>query len=83
MIVLPVESWGAIGLVTAIFGVTVPEYRIVVAPDVATPTEKWVIVLEPPVAAGKAIVATGLVEAAEEAVHPPVVLATDCRAYEV
>jgi hypothetical protein len=39
-----------------------PEYRILDAPDAATPIEKYVSVSDPPVAAGKLIADTGEVD---------------------
>ena len=44
---------------TEMFGVTVPEYKSLPAPDDAVSTAKWVMVLEPPVAGGKTMSAAG------------------------
>jgi hypothetical protein len=64
---------------TEMFGVTVPLYRILVAPPPVGPTEKCVIVLVLPVQAGKSIFATGLTLFAVT-VQPPLVRATETRA---
>ena len=59
MIVVAVVNCGVTPVVTAIFGVTVPEYSRVPEPVELSPIPKFVIVFEPPVQAGKLIVATG------------------------
>ena len=77
--VVSVVSCGVIPEVTVIEGVTAPAYRTLPVPEAAVPIAKWVIVLEPPVAAGNVIGATGLAvvtPAKLETVQPPVVLAT-------
>ena len=66
---------------TGILGVTVPKKTILPVPEEAVPRVKWVIVPPvPPVEVGKATVATGELDWADEAVKPPVVLATATRA---
>jgi hypothetical protein len=52
--------------------VTVPKKRILPVPEEPVPRAKWVMVAPaPPVAVGKATVATGELVWAEEAVKPP------------
>jgi hypothetical protein len=73
-------SCGVVPLETGILGVIVPKQMIFPAvPETVVWTEKWVSVSEPAVAGEKAIVATGLVDWAVEAVQPPVVRATVAR----
>jgi hypothetical protein len=64
------------------FGVTVPEKKIFVAPPPVGPTLKYVAVEEVFVPAGNTIAATGDTLLAVT-VHPPDVLATDTLAYDV
>ena len=76
-----VVSCGVVPTETGMFGVIVPKQMILPVPDEPVPTAKWVAVPPvPAVMAPKAIVATGEVDCAEEAVKPPVVLATATRA---
>jgi hypothetical protein len=72
---------GVIPFVTA-KDVIAPEYRILLAPEAATPTEKYVQVEEPPVQAGKVTAAAlaACVGAVPEMVQPPEDLATATRA---
>jgi hypothetical protein len=64
----------------AIFGVTVPDQKMSVAPELVLPVEKLVIVVPDAPDDGKSILATGDVLPADDAVHPPVVRAGVCRA---
>src|SRR5215207_7990354 len=79
VIVLAVVRRGVTPLPTVILGVTVPEWKMSVAPPPVLPVLKCVTVPLPPVPAGKSMLATGLTLLAVT-VHPPVVLATLTRA---
>lgn len=78
-----VVNRGVTPLLTTMFGEMAPLYRILPAADaVSVPTAAYVSVSDPEVAAGKSMFATGLDDWDELAVNPPVVRATDTRAYE-
>ena len=79
VIAVAVVNDGVTPTLTAIFGVTVPEYRILPAPLVAVPTAKCVMVFVPTVHAPNVIVAAGETLLALT-VHPPDVRATATRA---
>jgi hypothetical protein len=64
------------------FGVTVPAYRWSAVLFVDRPTEKWVMVSDPPVACGKEMVVVGCTED-PETVQPELDRSTATRAYEV
>jgi hypothetical protein len=84
VIVVAVVKRGVTPFDTTMFGVTVPLYRILPVPEpVSVPTAKCVSVSDPPVACGKSMFATGLELCELAAVHPPVVRATETRAYDV
>lgn len=57
--VVPVPSCGVMPVEIAMFGVTIPEYRIFPVPLDAVPIEKCVAVSEPPVACGNEIMEVG------------------------
>lgn len=80
---MPVVNLGVIPLPVTILGVIVPDHRIAVAPPPVLPVEKCVAVPEPPVPAGKSMLAAGLTLPPDDALQPPVVLATLVRAYDV
>jgi hypothetical protein len=64
----------------AMFGVTVPDQKISVAPLDVLPVEKLVIVVPEAPLDGKSMFATGEVLPAVDAVQPPVVRAGVCLA---
>lgn len=82
MIVVAVVRTGVMPEPVLIFGVTVPDHRIAVAPPPVFPVEKFVTVPEPPVPAGKLIFETGeqLAGPVPEIVQPLDVRATLTRA---
>ena len=79
VIVDEVVKRGVTPFPVTMFGVTVPLQRIAVAPPPVLPVEKYVTVPEPPVPAGKSMLATGETEP-ELSAHPPEVRATLTRA---
>ena len=81
MIVLAVVKRGTTPAAPmAMFGVTDPDQKMSVAPELVLPNEKLVIVVPAAPLDGKSILATGDVLPADAAVQPPVVRAGVCRA---
>ncbi len=80
--VVAVVRTGVIPEPVEMFGVTVPDQRMAVAPPPVLPVEKFVTVPLPPVPAAKLMLETGEHDAGPvpETVHPPEVRATDARA---
>jgi hypothetical protein len=83
--VVAVVKTGVMPEPVVIFGVTVPDHRMALAPPPVLPVLKFVTVPDPPDPAGNEILATGEVEAGPVplTVQPPDVRATLTRAYEV
>jgi hypothetical protein len=75
VIVVAVERRGVTPEPVTIFGVTVPLHRMGAVPPPVLHVEKYVTVPDPPVPAGKSMLATGDTEP-PVTVQPPVVRAT-------
>lgn len=77
-----VVSWGVTPLLTAMDGDNAPTNNSFPVPELAVPIPTCVMVEDPPVHAGNETFAVGETPLAVT-VHPPEVLATATRAYDV